>query len=545
MIKKFILALIVSITATSINVFSYDVTIGRIKYNRVDVFDTSAYQFEFFEKIANSLHALTREYVIEDELLFKSGDELNDDKIYETERNLRNMGLFSKVSIKVDSVSYFVSDVTITTHDKWSTKPNLLLGFGGKAETYGARIEDINLFGHGNHIMAEGLYRTENDIKWQGQFFFEDKRIFRTDVGLSASLFSNKFKTVQNAYVYLPFRNFDSKYAFGVNGRNMFGSEFIYSRDKNAAIDYTLEGVKEKTISAWFARAWRNFDRVFFSGLIELHDVERESIKYQRAYDNTGRVLLAFSSSSEDYLPVTKVDGYLVQDLPVGGWGSAVLGRIFPIGHKGGKPQFYVGAQVEKSFFSEDENVYLFGQMSASGCFSESRPSNTYQEFLGLGFYRLNRNLLLAGRIRQQAVWNWGNNYRQLLLDNENGLRGYRLNELSGDNRLYSSMELRWMPNIRFWFINLGMTSFWDFGTVWNRTVDISRTQWHHSVGMGLRIYNDKSGSNSGAFRIDFAYNFDKNKLAEIIFTTDQFFSAIGYHGFEAPKIYGIENDTD
>ncbi len=523
--------------------------IGKVFLEKKDVFDTNKYQFKFVEKIANALHIETCDYIIEDELLFSEGDDYNDDLIYETERNLRRMGLFSYVSIEIDSVNSVTSNLIINTQDNWSTRLSALLGSGGKENTYGARIEETNLLGTNTRFQVEGLYRTENNIQWQGQGYLSNRRLFRTNIGGMIGVFSNKYRTEQTASVYKDFNTLDTKFAFGLTASNNFGKEFIYRHGESIKDENIQIYNKEQTVSLYISRPWRNIDRAFVSVLMEYQKADRGLDEYKRAYDNMGRFLVAFSSSAEDYVPMTGINGYTVEDVPIGGWGSAILGRIFPVGNGGTNPMFYIAAQAERSYLSEKQNIYLFGQVSASTCFLESTPSNTYQEFLGLAFYKLSPKFVLAGRFRQQNVWNWQNNnlklYRQLLLDNENGIRGYRLNELRGDNRIFSNLELRWMPNIPFWFFNFGMNAFYDFGSVWNRNIQMAKTQWHHSIGLGLRFYNDKGGDNASCFRIDFAYNFDEKKIAEIVFSTNQFFSAFGLHTFEAPRLFGTDNDLD
>ncbi len=542
---KYILFLSSFLIITAMNDIHATDRIGNIYLEKRDVFDTTKYQFKFVEQIANFLHIQTCDYVIEDELLFAPGDDYNDDLIYETERNLRNLGIFSQVKIEFDSVNSVTSDIIVNTQDNWSTRLSALFGSGGRENTYGARVEEINLIGTNTKFKIEGLYRTENNIQWQGQGLLENRRLFRTPIGAKFSIFSNKYRTEQAAAVYKEFGSLSSKFAFSLSAINKFGNEFIYKHGENIKDENLQMYSNEQFVSLYLSRAWRNIDRVFVSTLFEYHKVDREFDEYRRAYDNMGRFLIAFSSAAEDYVPMTGVNGYTVEDVPIGGWGSAILGRVFPMGNGGTNPMYYVAGQAERSYLSDKQDLYLFGQISASTCFSESTPANTYQEFLGLGFYKLSPKMILAGRFRQQNVWNWQNNYRQLLLDNENGIRGYRLNELRGDNRIYSNIELRWMPNIPFWFFNFGMNAFYDCGSVWNRNTALAKTQWHHSLGLGLRFYNDKGGDNASCFRIDFAYNFDEKKIAEIVFSTNQFFSAFGLHTFEAPRLFGTDNDLD
>ena len=56
---------------------------------RKPVFDSAGKDWFFAGGLANLIHTTTREYVVEDELLVAEDDELANDDVEETERNLR------------------------------------------------------------------------------------------------------------------------------------------------------------------------------------------------------------------------------------------------------------------------------------------------------------------------------------------------------------------------------------------------------------------------------------------------------------------------
>lgn len=77
-----------------------------------------------------------------------------------------------------------------------------------------------------------------------------------------------------------------------------------------------------------------------------------------------------------------KLNTFLTEDIVVGGWGSAVLGRTFKI-DTNGTDAFYLAGVGEKSYLSPDERVYLFGRLAGGSAFANSIGFNTYQEFFG------------------------------------------------------------------------------------------------------------------------------------------------------------------
>jgi len=512
--------------------------IGKINIIRKNVFDTTQGDWFFAAQLANDLHVISKKYLIEDELLFAEDDYLSFSDLYETERNLRNTGLFTNVSIKVDSLNPYVYDVYVLTQDRWSTMPSVLFGTGGNVTSYGGRIEELNLFGTGTYIALEALHRSENNIGWQGATAIYQRRLFRSDYSLDFSIISHQFRTEQFLSIYDPFHNLSDKYSYGAAIWNSFGSDFLYKNNS-----YELMNFHERRAKVWAASAWRNIDRVFFTVLVDINNVNRGKPEYSQAFDNSGKFLLGFGSVAERYKEETKLNTYQIEDLPEGGWGQAILGRIFALGSgNGGETMFYLGGQAEKSWVTGD--LYLLGHLAGGSGFTTDFAKYTYQEFYGLGFYRINDKLLIAGRIWEQAVWNWPK-LRQLVLDNYSGLRGYSANFIEGDNRMVGNLELRYFPNLPFWIFNLSGAIFWDTGTAWDQDIHITKTRWHNSAGFGIRFHNEKAAGDDNVFRIDFAFNFDDHKFAEIIFTTGQLFSIFKKHNYHLPKVLGLEFDNE
>jgi hypothetical protein len=511
--------------------------VGKIYIDRRDAFDTLFHDDFFASGLANSLHVVTKEYFIEDECLFQEGDELDEKSIYETERNLRNLGIFSQVKVELKPAKRDDYDVYITTQDRFSLDPALLFGSGGNSYNLGGGLREWNLLGTGTFVNIEALYRSENGIGWQGYLQLHQRRLFRSVYSIDASILSNKIKTDQSITLAKQFLSLSTENSYGVGLVNSFGS--IYNYVENAP--YELLTFRRLKPSAFYAQSWRSADRVFMTGLVEMDNVNRGKPEFAQAYDNSGRILLGFSSVSEEYTPVNKINTYLTEDLCIGGWGTAVVGVTFKT-NSGGENLFYLGAQGENSV--NTKNLYLFGQVSGSSSFSKAKARFTYQEFLGTAFYNISPGLLLAARVRQQSVWNWYAK-RQLLLDNDAGLRGYKLNELVGDNRFINNLELRYFPEWGWSFLKLSFVAFSDFGTVWNQQTALSKTRWHSSVGLGFRIHNMKASKETEVVRFDFAYNFDKMQFGSIIVSSGQLFSAFTTHKYKLPEIYGLEYDDE
>lgn len=511
--------------------------IGNIYIENGNVFDSTESNALYIRDIMNSLHIVTKPYVIEDELLFKPEDELTEQVLSETERNLRMMGLFTDVQIELDSTGFGFYDAYVVTKDRWSLTPSILYGTGGGISEYGGRISEKNLLGTGNKVLLEGLYRNENDIRWQGLAQVEMPRIFRSELSLLTSLQANRFRTDQDMDIINPYRNTKDKLSYGVKLNNSFGKDFLYF---NAQDSFLLMPFHERVGQAFYSQAINSESRLFFTGLIEYNSTNRGLPEYRRAYDNSGKVLIQFSSLSQEFIPVDKINQFRTEDLVVGGYGRVILGKVFPIEGEGDNLLF-LGGQGEESYY--DGDTYLFGQMTAGTGFKGATAFYTYQEFLGLGFHKVSDRLTLAAKIRQQTAWRW-QPIRQLILDNDFGLRGYNANRFAGDNRLLSNLELRYFTGLDLWLFDFELAGFYDLGTVWNQSTPLNKTQFYNSVGLGFRFHSRKTSGDNSIFRIDLAYNLYDGDFGGVIFTTNQLFSPIRDHIYKLPQLFGIEFDS-
>lgn len=513
------------------------VYVRDVYLNRLKVFEQDDKDWFFAAPLLNSLHKTTYKYIIEDELLFAPESETDLQYILETERNLRATGLFTYVTIKLDTIDFDAVDVYITTKDKWSTYPALLYGTGGGQSSFGGRLEEFNLIGTGTYVSMEALYRTENDIGLQGEGRLGLRRFLHSNLDLNFNIIANQFRTDQKIDITKPYRTLETPNSYGLYAGNAYGSDFLYvGRDTSSFMKFY-----ERRIGAYFSNAWWRKDRIFITALLEVENVDRGSPEYARAYDNSGRFLVQFSSVSRNFYIVRNVDSYFIQDMPVGGYGEAILGKTFAIGDKG-ESLYYVAGKGEQSYYGK--KLYLYGSISGASGFYQNQARYTYQDFLGLGFYKFNDWLTFATRFSQQTVWNW-NKLRQLVLDNENGLRGYEVNRFAGDNRMLANFEMRMFPGINLWVFDLSSALFYDIGSVWNQNTAISKAQFHSSVGAGLRFHFTKSDSPKHVFRVDFAYNLEDGRFGGIIFTTQQLFSAFGEHNFKLPRILGTDFDYE
>lgn len=273
------------------------------------------------------------------------------------------------------------------------------------------------------------------------------------------------------------------------------------------------------------------------SGYISARKAERDQ---RLAFDNSARFLVGFSSLRQRFAKDKLLNGYQTEDIVTGGWGTVVLGKVLPIGDEG-ENLYYVGGRAEQSVLLDNHRVYLFGQVAAGSGFGQNRAQYTYQESRGKGFFRFSQNSVISAQFRQQTAWNWSA-FRQLVLDNQSGLRGYAPNQLAGENRFLGNVEWRYFMHLPVWFFRFSGALFYDAGTVWNQQTPITKTRWHHSIGPGFRFHTTTGGSLLLA--ADLPYNFDTKRFVPVL-SSSYAFSIHDQHMYDFPRIFGEEYDLE
>lgn len=512
-------------------------TIRSVKIRRFDVWDSTQSDWFFAADLMNALHVTTRQYVIDDELMFGVGNELDTVDLLETERILRRIGIFSSVRVE-HTVTGGQADVTITTQDRWSLDPAVIFSTGGGIASYGGQLEEFNVLGTGSRLLLLGLYQTENNIGFEGTIDGHWRRVFRSLVDVSGILQANKFRTRQELVVAQPYRWFSTPYAFSLQLLNEFGSDFAYSNDGKPP---TLLPFHSREVYGWISQAYGEGDQLYSSLSVRMSDVSRGLPASMQAFDNTGHVLIGFSSIRQAYSRSQFLNGYETEDIMHGAWGSATMGRVFSMG-EGAPSMWYLGAEGEQSA-RVTENFYLFGRIAAgSGFQSGARAVNTYLEIHGLTHLRLSPHVVVASQVKTQSIWNW-TGYRQLVLDLQSGLRGYDANWMVGERRLVANTELRWFPQWNLWIFGVSAVAFHDIGTAFTQASNYLNARYYNSVGAGIRIHNLKAAGKDAIFRFDVAYNCTTQKVAGLIFSVNQHFSAFSQHRYRPPDVYGRDMD--
>ncbi|HKZ22113.1 MAG TPA: BamA/TamA family outer membrane protein, partial [candidate division Zixibacteria bacterium] len=102
--------------------------------------------------------------------------------------------------------------------------------------------------------------------------------------------------------------------------------------------------------------------------------------------------------------------------------------------------------------------------------FNKSLPSQTIA--LGLNLSSISRQV----------------KYRQITLGGDLGLRGYEINEFSGQKQILLNLEDRIFTPVKILTVALGAVVFFDAGYLWENESHINLKDLRTDVGVGLRL---------------------------------------------------------
>ena len=154
------------------------VVIGNIILDKQDVFDLSdPKENNALYRLANKLHIITKDWVIEQQLLFTTGDQFSKRLLEETERILRRNTYFYDAKITPKNRQDGTVDLHVNTRDVWTLKPGFSFSRSGGENRSLIKLEELNLFGCGQQVL---IGRSE-DVDRDSTFFsFHDKNLGRS-----------------------------------------------------------------------------------------------------------------------------------------------------------------------------------------------------------------------------------------------------------------------------------------------------------------------------------------------------------------------------
>ncbi len=134
-------------------------TVDTVIVENESVFDHT--DSVWYARVANLLHIRTRPWLVRRTLLVRSGDPYDSATVAESERSLRNLGVFRRVALDTLRLDDGRLAVRAATGDGWSTKPDVGFSFGGGDGSWSVGLVEENFLG--TATLAAASYRSTPD----------------------------------------------------------------------------------------------------------------------------------------------------------------------------------------------------------------------------------------------------------------------------------------------------------------------------------------------------------------------------------------------
>jgi len=484
--------------------------IREIILDRRNIFDLSdPAENKWLYRWANRLHIVTREKIIDNQLLFRAGDRFEQRVLEESARILRANRFILEAGIEPVKYEDGVVDIKVTTQDVWSLTPDLSFSRSGGENRTAIGIEETNLFGRGQLVRLKWIDSVD---RTSTQFDFEDRNLGSSWVSMNLGVADNSDGSTHFLSVIRPFHALDSRWTAGGWISNDDRRTALY-RLGNAAAEYRHERDYLTAFGGW-SRGLRNgwvrrwsvgyvYDDNVFSEALDptLPAVIPEDRKL--VYPFLGLEILEddFSTSSnanqmgrtEDFYMGTRLSASL-------GWADQSFGAD--------RDALVAAASGNLGFGSLDKTALLLAAV-ARGRHEGGNTANATLHASARFYHRQSEKRLFFMTLSGVAGHNLDLD-NPVQLGGKSGLRGYPLRYQTGDSKVLFSVEQRYFTDWYPWrLFRVGGAVFFDVGRTWGENpIGEPNLGWLKDVGFGLRFAPTRFSTNKVA-HLDIAFPLD------------------------------------
>jgi hypothetical protein len=502
--------------------------IGNIVIENLNIFDLNdpADDTRLF-RLADHLHARTREQVIRWELLFVSGDKYSRRVLEESERLLRLASYYYDASIQPIAYHDGRVDIVVKTRDVWTLDPGISYSRSGGTNSTNFQVQELNAFGYGTAVTVG---RASNVDRTQTQFDVQDKNVHGSRVGVQALYSQNSDGYQHDLFVDRLFYALDSRWTGGAGGADDLRVDSLY--DRGNIIDQFQEHDR-------MARAYGGWSRGLQNGWVTRWTlgVSSDDRQFEVAPLGIGANLVPsdrklvypwvrYELVQDDYLKYHNYNEIeRTEDFYLGAHVSAQVGWSDPA--FGASLAGLVFSAAAGYGFASAHNETLLFTSTLDGRLQNGTPQNTVATGSFQYYFRQSEQLLFYAGVAAAAARNLDLD-NQILLGGDNGLRGYPLRYQDGRSRALVTVEERYFTNwYPFRLLRVGAAAFMDVGRTWGAaplaepSLGVLR-----DLGFGLRFGNARSGLGN-VIHVDLAFPLDGDSSihrVQFLVTTKQTF---------------------
>jgi hypothetical protein len=491
--------------------------VGEITVERQNVFSEEEADWWPYA-LANRLHIITRDSVIRNQLLIKTGDRLDKRRVAESERLLRRKEYLSDatVFIGMDSACEGVVDLKVVTEDQWSLTPHLSLSSSGGQTLWGIGITERNLLGQG---LALRLRRDENLDRSANQLGLSSDHLLGSRYAGSLWLSDNDDGKDLSGSIGHPFYALDTEtsWRFAVQDRRWRQAQFalgerildraVESQSLSASWGW-LNDIRGDAATRWYLGA--HFSEQARSDDSEV-DTPLKSV-FDRRY---GVGYLGYERVEDRYLKTSEVDLIgLTEDIPIGLNYALFAGYV--AGRNALSHRFWWKGQFSLSPIGSEAQLMQLRMTTEGMTGGDEVPSEFDLSASARWLWKRGHGVSyqMKGELKRAVQPFLG---YQAYLGAHTGMKGFKDRIVSGRTSMRWTLERRVVTDLDLFDVaRLGWTTYFDVGRVWDPQFPTELTDdWLANVGLGLRIVPIKVEKGK-AIHVDFSVPLKHRQLDSV-----------------------------
>ena len=504
--------------------------ISEISIKSLDVFgptfqDTSKRASNNFEKAANKIHTKSNLKSIQKLLLFKVGDVVDPEVIYENERLIRSLPYIKEINIILEQDTLYsgLVKVYIIIKDRFS--------FGASGNVNGIQsaafeLYNNNIFGVGHEIGFVFAGHVNKQPYLGLETYYKIKNIHGKFIDISFG-YLNTYKSEGFRFnLNKPFITSSIKWGYGATGIRMFRTNWIFQDDavySELPMDLTYFG-------AWAGHSFQvkqnqpeNAQIVLSAGFnsqkfYKRPDFEMGSISY---FANRTFLLTSLTFTQRRFVQDELIFSYgITEDIPEGFKNEIVYG--YDINEFGNRHYAHLLLSNGNLLINRKGYLYMEG-----GIGSYYNKQGFEQGQIDARIYFISK-LLNAGQKRYRlfvktdyTIGMHRLEIENLNLSRNNLIRGFRSDEVVGKQRLSLNFEYVLFLRKEFYKFNMALFGFSDVGVIGSNKEFILSQNYYSGVGLGIRLHNENLVFKTIQLRFAF-FPFHPNDMSFVGFVLEE-----------------------
>ncbi|WP_281613814.1 hypothetical protein [Flammeovirga sp. SubArs3] len=456
-------------------------------------------------RYANGIHNRTKEYVIDNNLIFNVGDLISDNEISESERILRTLPFIKDAEIYGCELPNNLIDIYVVTKDQWTIG---VTGGTYNRNDFGAGVYNSNFLGMGQYVAIGGIYQPDSP---KGKLGFDVQYNYRnisgTFIDVEGSFVDSYDRSLYEVSTKRDFITSATKWAGELdyhNNRDRYGyatsdSAFMDLGD-TVNYDNFWESHHYSYLGFWAGYSIqlnksKNRNLTFSAGIDKLKFKDRPadvSADTLYNYQDKTHYIGTITVNERHYRKLSYLQGFgRTEDVPYG-WLFDVTAGFEDNEYYGNRP--YIGASLDVGQFTP------IGYFRINGNYGTFYNSKYQQQIVNVRFQyftnliAINRNFLrmfLYVDLTQGQDMVPGD---YLYFVNNEFFTDYNINPLTkkGSSRIQIAQENVWFTPWYFYGFKFSIYQTTEIGLMRdNDNVSFSSDNIFSAFGLGVRTRNE------------------------------------------------------